>query len=70
MIRTFIILGLIVVVGGALLGIALGILGFVLWILVKLAIVGAIVYLVIRIISPHTAHRIREKIDEQSFPRL
>lgn len=70
MIRTFVILGLIVVVGCALLGVVLGIASFVLVTLLKLAIVGAIVYLVIRVVSPRTAQRIRERIENQSFPRF
>ncbi|HXC24374.1 MAG TPA: hypothetical protein VNU46_00555 [Gemmatimonadaceae bacterium] len=70
MLRTFIVLGLLVVVGSALIGLVLGVAGMLLWIILKLAIVGAILYLAIRIVSPKTAARIREKIEAQSLPRL
>ena len=68
MLRPIFIIGLFALAGlfllklffgvfGGLLGLVLGLLGLAL----KIAIVGAIVYLVIRIVSPETARRLRER---------
>ena len=70
MLRTFIIIGLVVLAAGALFGAVLGIAGSIVGFLIKVALLGAVVYLAIRIISPRTAHRLREKIEHQTLPRL
>lgn len=67
MLRTFVVLGLLVLVGGAVIGLLFGLATAVLIFLVKVALLGAVVYLAVRIVSPRTAHRLREKIEQQSF---
>jgi hypothetical protein len=42
-------------------GFAFGLLGWLFFFALKVAIVGALIYLVIRIFSPETARRLREK---------
>lgn len=68
MLRTIFMIGLFALAGLFVLkvffGILPGILGFVAWLFmlaVKIAIVGGLIYLVIRIFSPDTARRLREK---------
>jgi len=68
MLRPILIIGLFALAGlfllkvffgvlGPILGLAFGLLGLA----VKIAIAGAIVYLIIRIVSPETARRLRER---------
>jgi hypothetical protein len=68
MLRTIFAIGLFAILGlfalkfffgilGGLLGLFLVLLGFA----VRIAIVGALIYLVIRIVSPDTARRLRER---------
>lgn len=68
MLRTIFMIGLFAV-GGLLVlrlvfglfAVVLGIFGGLLGLAIKIAIVGALIYLVIRIFSPDTARRLREK---------
>lgn len=68
MLRPIFIIGLFALAGlfllklffgvfGGILGLAFGLLGLA----IKIAIVGAIIYLIIRIVSPETARRLRER---------
>lgn len=68
MLRTIFVIGLFALGGLFLLklvfglfAISFGLLGWLFVIAIKVAIVGALVYLVIRIFSPDTARRMREK---------
>ena len=68
MLRTIFMIGLVAIGGLFLLKIAFGILGVFFAILIGLlkaamfvALVGAVLYLVIRIVSPGTAQRLRER---------
>ena len=68
MLRTIFVIGLFAVGGLFLLklvfglfAVSLGLFGWLFAVAIKVAIVGALVYLVIRIFSPHTARRLREK---------
>ncbi len=68
MLRPILAIGLFAVAGLFLLKIFFGVFGAVfgiaLWLLflaIKIAIVGAIVYLIIRVVSPDTARRLRER---------
>jgi len=68
MIRTVFMIGLFALLGLFALKLAFGLFGFLfafllmlLWWAVRIAIVGALVYLVIRIVSPDTAHRLRSR---------
>lgn len=70
MLRTIILTGLIVVVGGTLIGIALGVAGMVIGFLIKVAIIGAIAYLALRIVSPRTAYALRLWLGRSSLPPL
>jgi hypothetical protein len=74
MLRTIFMTGLLAVVGlfalgiafhlfGALLGVAFWLVGLAL----KIAIVGGIVYLVIRVVSPETARRLRQRFSGTDF---
>lgn len=70
MLRTLFTVGLMAVVGlfvlklaFGLFGVALGLFFMVAGIALKLLIVGAIVYFVIRVVSPSTARELREKFD-------
>jgi hypothetical protein len=72
MLRTVLSLGLFALLGLAALKLVFGVftgllgtlLGLFFWLLgvaLQIALVGLIVYLVIRLVSPETAHRIRER---------
>lgn len=68
MLRTIFMIGLVAIGGLFLLKIAFGILGVFFAILIGLlkaamfvALVGAVLYLVIRVVSPGTAQRLRER---------
>ncbi|HJU65262.1 MAG TPA: hypothetical protein VJ596_06265 [Gemmatimonadaceae bacterium] len=68
MLRTILSIGALALLGIILLrfvfGILTGFVGLALWLLilaVKIALVGLAIYLVIRIVSPDTAHRLRER---------
>jgi hypothetical protein len=68
MLRTIFMIGLFAI-GGlfvlrlvfGLFGVVLGLFGGLIGLAIKIAIVGALIYLVIRIFSPDTARRLREK---------
>jgi len=68
MIRTVFMIGLFALLGLFALKLAFGLFGFLfaillmlLWWAVRIAIVGALLYLVIRLVSPDTAHRLRSR---------
>ena len=68
MLRTIFMIGLFAVAGlfvlrivFGLFGVMLGVFGGLLGLAIKIAIVGALIYLVIRIFSPETARRMRER---------
>jgi hypothetical protein len=68
MFRTIFSIGLVAIVGLFFLKLAFGIFGaffalllMLLWWAVKIAIIGALIYLVIRIFSPDTARRMKER---------
>ena len=68
MIRTVLTIGLFAVLGLFLLKIAFGVLGFALGLFLALlkmalmvAIVGFCIYLIVRVVSPDTARRLRER---------
>jgi len=70
MLRTILVIGIAVILASALLGVVLGIAGSIVVFLIKVALLGAVAYLAIRIISPRTAARLRERIEQRSLPRL
>jgi hypothetical protein len=68
MLRTIFLIGLVAIGGLFLLKLTFGILGFFFALLIGLlksaifiGLVGAVIYLVIRIVSPSTAQRLRER---------
>jgi membrane protein implicated in regulation of membrane protease activity len=68
MLRTIFMIGLFAIAGlfvlrllFGLFAIGFGLLGWLFFFALKVAIVGALIYLVIRIFSPDTARRLREK---------
>ncbi|HXY29177.1 MAG TPA: hypothetical protein VEI06_00585 [Gemmatimonadaceae bacterium] len=68
MLRTILMVGLMAILGIIALKFVFGIFGFLVGMLffllilaVKIAFVGLIVYLIIRVVSPDTARRIRER---------
>jgi hypothetical protein len=68
MLRTLFTVGIMAVVGLFVLRLAFGLFGVVLglffsivWIALRLLVVGAIVYFVIRVVSPSTARELRER---------
>lgn len=70
MLRTIFSIGALAIVGiialkfiFGIFGGLVGILFFLLFLALKIAIVGALVYLVVRIVSPDTARRLREKFN-------
>ena len=70
MVRTLFMVGIMAVVGLFVLQLAFGLFGVVLGlffsivgIALRLLVVGAIVYFVIRIVSPRTARELREKFE-------
>ncbi len=74
MLRTIFMIGLFAVGGLFLLklffgvfGLLLGVFGGLLALAIKVAIVGALIYLVIRVFSPDTARRLREKFSSSSY---
>lgn len=70
MLRTLFFLGVIIVVGSVALGMVLGIAGSILGFAVKLLVFAAIAYVAIRIISPRTAERLRDRVERQTLPRI
>ena len=74
MLRTIFSIGLFAVLGLVALKFIFGIFGFAvglfLWLLfaaIKIAIVGVVLYFIIRIVSPDTAARLRAKFSGSSF---
>ena len=70
MLRTIFAVGALAILGIIALKFVFGIFGglvaLVLWLLfvaVKIAIVGGLIYLIIRVVSPDTARRLREKFN-------
>jgi hypothetical protein len=74
MLRTIFMIGLFAI-GGlfvlrlvfGLFGVLLGIFGGLLGLAIKVAIVGAVIYLLIRIFSPDTARKLREKWSGKTY---
>jgi hypothetical protein len=77
MLRTVLSLGLFALLGlaalklvfgvfGGLLGTLLGLFFWLLGVALQIALVGLVVYLIIRIVSPETARRLRERFSGQS----
>ncbi len=74
MFRTIFMIGLFAIAGlfvlklvFGLFGVLLGVFGGLLGLAIKVAIVGALIYLVIRIFSPDTARRLREKWSGRNY---
>ena len=74
MLRTILMIGLFAIAGlfvlqvlFGLFGVVLGIFGGLLGLAIKVLIVGALIYLVIRIFSPDTARRLREKWSGKAY---
>ena len=74
MLRTVFMIGLFAILGlfalklvFGLFGVLLGIFWVLLWLAIKIAIVGLLIYFVIRIVSPDTASRLRSKWSGSSF---
>ena len=68
MFRTIFAVGVLAILGLIALKLVFGIFGWLvavmfwlLWVAIKIAIVGAVIYLIIRIVSPETARRLRER---------
>jgi hypothetical protein len=68
MLRTIFMIGLFAILGLFALKIVFGLFGVlfalfwvVLWWAIKIAIVGLLIYFVIRLVSPDTAHRLRSR---------
>ena len=68
MLRTVFMIGLFALLGLFALKLAFGLFGFlfsillvVLWWAIKIAIIGLVLYFIIRIVSPDTAHRLRSR---------
>ena len=74
MLRTIFTIGVMAVLGLLALRLAFGLFGWLFAVLlvllglaIKIAIIGALIYLVIRIFSPDTARRMREKWSGSSY---
>jgi hypothetical protein len=74
MLRTIFMIGLFAIGGLFLLKIAFGLFGFaftlfgvLFWLAIKVVIIGGLIYLVIRIFSPDTARRLRQKWSGSSY---
>ena len=68
MLRTIFMIGLFAIAGlfvlrlvFGLFAVGFGLLGWLFFFAIKVAIVGALIYLVIRVVSPETARRLRER---------
>ena len=68
MLRTVFMIGLFAILGLFALKLVFGLFGFLfvllgalLWLALKIALVGLVVYFVIRVVSPETAERLRSK---------
>ena len=68
MFRTIFAVGVLAILGLIALKLVFGIFGWLvavmfwlLWVAIKIAIVGAVIYLIIRVVSPETARRLRER---------
>ena len=62
MLRVIFLLGLIVVAGLMILGLLFGIAGALIWFLIRVLVIGGVVYLIIRIVNPSLAASIRTKL--------
>ena len=69
MIRTIFAVGAMAIVGVlamklmfGIFGLFVGLFGLLLWWAIKIAIIGLIVYVIIRIISPNTAQKIKDNV--------
>jgi hypothetical protein len=69
MLWTIFVLGLIILVGMVVFGLVGGLILAILGFAIKVLLVGAIAYFVIRIFSPKTAMALRAKFGRQSLPR-
>ncbi len=74
MLRTIFMIGLFAIGGLFLLKIAFGLFGFafglfavLFWLAIRVVIIGGLIYLVIRIFSPDTARRLRQKWSGSSY---
>jgi hypothetical protein len=74
MLRPILVIGLFAIAGLVVLQLAFGLFGVLfklalvlLFLAIKVAIVGGIVYLIIRIVSPETARRLRERFSGPQF---
>lgn len=68
MLRTILGYALLAVVALVVLRFAFGMMGFVFgaaWFLLKLALIGLVIYWVLKLIAPSTAHRVEEMIKGQ-----
>lgn len=68
MLRTVLGFALLAVIALVVLKLALGLVGFVFgaaWFLLKLALIGLVIYWVLKLIAPSTARRVREMIAGQ-----
>lgn len=70
MLRTLFLLGLAIIVGGFVLSLVFGIALFALAVAVKVMIIGAIAYVVIRIVSPTTAALLRSRFERRTLNRF
>jgi len=71
MVRKIIGFAVLAVVAVVALNLAFGLLGFLwglAWLLLKLALVGLVVYWVLKLVSPSTAQRVREMIGGERPP--
>jgi hypothetical protein len=74
MLRTVFMIGLFALLGMFLLGSVFSVFGFlmglawwVFWLVVKVLIIGAVIYLIIRLVSPETARRLRARFSGSAF---
>jgi len=74
MLRTIFMIGLFAIGGLFLLKIAFGLFGFafglfavLFWLAIRVVIIGGLIYLAIRIFSPDTARRLRQKWSGSSY---
>jgi hypothetical protein len=71
MLALIVVLGLAIIVGGVLIGATFGIALFLLGLFIKVAVIGLVAYLIIRIVSPRTAAALRARFSNRStLPRF
>ncbi len=68
MLRTIFFLGVAGILAFMLFGLFIGVAGVLIGLMIKVLLFGLLVYFVLRIVSPKTAAKVRDRIEGRTFP--